>query len=378
MPSLSQYRLMLHDYGNTSGEAKKIQSARIIEETWFDDVSAKHAYVYDYYHDKEPLKLKGLKPRKDKNKLPLDIKYIIASSQTYDKDEITYHIQLKPNQKCNVPYYDKMFGRYDATFPVGLYIDIPDEKGVYNKWLVVGKANSYDPMIPTFHILPCNKIIQYIYENKKYQIAGVLRSQNSYNSGVWTDYLTTSVEDQQKFIVPLNDETECIYYNQRMIIDNYVKTEPRAWVVSKVNRLNSFGLDLVTLAQDKYNEHTDYIEYDLEGNIIGMWADYYSSNIPPTDWQPDEPNFEILYSGASPTLKVGGSYKKFTVSPSTEGAWTYTLNSQDANELLKIITIDDGVKIKFIGDDTYIGEILNITFTSATASTTLDVEILSL
>ena len=171
---------------------------------------------------------------------------------------------------------------------------------------------------------------------------------------------------------------ECIYYNQRMIIDNYVKTEPRAWVVSKVNRLNSFGLDLVTLAQDKYNEHTDYIEYDLEGNVIGMWADYYSSNIPPTDWQPDEPDFEILYSGTSPTLKVGGSYKKFTVSPSTEGTWTYTLNSQDANELLKIIAIDDGVKIKFIGDDTYIGEILNITFTSATASTTLDVEILSL
>lgn len=179
MPSLSTYRI-LHDYGTTSGKAKINQSDSIIEATWWDDVSAKHGYIYDFYHDSSPLKLIDLdNPKKDKNKIPLDVKYIISSSQTYDKDLVTYHIQLRPSQKCNVPYYDEMFGRYDATFPVGLYIDLPNTKGKYDRWLIVDKANYYDTMVPTYHILPCNKIIQYIYENQKYQIAGVLRSQNS-------------------------------------------------------------------------------------------------------------------------------------------------------------------------------------------------------
>lgn len=378
MPSLSNYRLLLHDYGNTSGEAKKIQSARIIEETWYDDIAAKHCYVYDYYHDKEPLKLCGLNPRKDKKKIPLDIKYIISSSQTYEKDPVTYHIQLKPSQKCNVPYYEEMFGRYNATFPVGLYIDIPDEKGVYNKWLVVDKANYYDTQFPTYQILPCNKIIQYICENKKYQIAGVLRSQNSYNSGIWHDHIETVTEDQQKFVVPLNDETELLYYDQRMILDNNVKTEPRTWQISKVNRLQSFGLCLITLAQNKFDEHKDYIELDNNGKVIGMWANYYSSNIPPTDWTNKEPSPEIHYSGISPQIKVGGSYKKFTIEPSMEGTWNFTIDSQDANELIKTIDIEDGIKAKFIGDDTYINKVLTITFTSATATATLDVDILGL
>lgn len=179
MPSLSTYRI-LHDYGTTSGKAKINQSDSIIEATWWDDVSAKHGYVYDFYHDKTPLKLTDLdSPHKDKDKIPLDVKYIISSSQTYDKDTVTYHIQLRPSQKCNVPYYDEMFGKYDATFPVGLYIDLPNKTGSYDRWLIVDKANYYDTMVPTYHILPCNKIIQYIYENQKYQIAGVLRSQNS-------------------------------------------------------------------------------------------------------------------------------------------------------------------------------------------------------
>ncbi len=46
-------------------------------------------------------------------------------------------------------------------------------------------------------------------------------------SGIWTDHITTTTEDQYKFAVPLNRDTEKLYYNQRIIIDNKVLSEPR-------------------------------------------------------------------------------------------------------------------------------------------------------
>lgn len=384
MITLDKYRSLLVKDGATVGNARKEQSSAIIEATWWDDVSAKHAYIYDYYHDDKPLEMYNLKPWKAKGKTPIDIKYIIDASQTFSKDQVTYHIQLKPSQECNVDYYKEMFERYDAKFPVGLYIDIPNEKGVYNKWLIVDIANFYDTMVPTFQVLPCNKIIQYIYGNKKYQIASVLRSQNSYNSGIWRDRVQTIVEDQQKFIVPLNDETELLFYDQRMIIDNFVKTEPRAWRISKVNRLSSFGCCLITLAQNKFNEHTDYIEYDDSGNIIGMWADYYKSDITPTDWEQEKTKtLTITHAGLLPEIKVGGSYKKFIVTSNeeenVEGVWSYEIDSEDASELVKTMELPEGIKIKFLGDDSYLDKNLTITFTSVDGiSASIDVDIVSL
>lgn len=180
MPKLSTYKQTLGHYGKSSGEAKKIQSDMIMEQTWDRDISAKVAYLYDCKHDDEPTKLRNLNSNKSSLKIPIDIKYLVNGSQTFDKDPITYHIQFKPSQECNVPYYTEYFEeRYDSIFPLGLYIDIPDSKGKYNRWLVVDKANYYDPQFPTFEILSCDKVFHWIFEGNKYQMAGVLRSQNS-------------------------------------------------------------------------------------------------------------------------------------------------------------------------------------------------------
>ena len=88
-------------------------------------------------------------------------------------------------------------------------------------------------------------------------------------SGIWSHDKETTPQDQQKFVVPLNRMTENIYYDQRMIIDAPVLTEPRTWIVSKVNRIAANGLVHVTLAQSKFNAHTDYIETDGDGNVYG-------------------------------------------------------------------------------------------------------------
>jgi hypothetical protein len=68
-----------------------------------------------------------------------------------------------------------------------------------------------------------------------------------------------------------------------MLIDAPVLTEPRAWVITKMNRITAKGLAEATLAQDKYDEHKDFIEIDDYGNVIGMWADYYDGSVAPRE-----------------------------------------------------------------------------------------------
>lgn len=202
------------------------------------------------------------------------------------------------------------------------------------------------------------------------------------NSGVWQDYKVESVEDQQKFIVPLNRETEKLYYDQRMIVDARVLTEPRTWRITKVNRLSPNGLVRITLAQDRFNHHTDYIEKDIDGNVIGFWANYYDNGdvTPIAPIIPSSKIYSIVTcSGLKPDIKAGGNYKKFTVTFYNEdeviqyrtGHWTYTIDGIDVSS--KITTLDstestdvaiNQVKAKLEADDNLIGKILTVGFES--------------
>ena len=391
MPLYDLYRTILGEH--TTGEFRRFQSQDIINHTWWNDFSSQVAYLYDWYHDlKSPdaHKLRDLSPQEDDQKIPIDIKYLTNSSQTYSKDVITYHIQLRPTQKCNVDYYDALFGRYNAIFPVGLYIDIQDNQGNYNKWLIVGLANYYDPMFSTYEVLPCDMVFQWIFENTKISMSGVLRSQNSYNSGIWTDNKITAIQDQQKFIVPINQESQNLFYNQRMIIDSCVDSEPRAWVISKVNRIANNGLVQCTLAQDRYDQNYDYIERAEDGRIIGMWADYYSNGIIPQQNTEQDEQSEIRavieYSGfQNYQLKIGGNFRTFSVYffdkegnelDYRSGFWTYQMDGSDSKELISEVSTEseNAIKIKFIGDDTYIGNKLIISFTTDDNKITTNVE----
>ena len=179
MPSFDLYK-KINDAPTTNGQVRKNMSDQVMDITWWEDIASRAAYLYDFYHDDEPTVLRDLHPDESYEKVPIDIKFVHHTSQTYDKDAVTFHIQLRPFQECNVEYYDEFFGeRYGSIWPLGLYCDIPDEKWQYNRWLIVDKANFYGTQFPTYEILPCDKIIQYMFNGYKHQIAGVLRSQNS-------------------------------------------------------------------------------------------------------------------------------------------------------------------------------------------------------
>lgn len=160
----------------------KHASDMVMENTFSRDGQYQIGYLYDYYHDvgTDKLRLYNLNPAEDENKIPIECKMVAHTSQTYNKDSVTFHLQFKPSQRCNVPYYDESLAKpYDAMFPIGLYIDLMDDKDQYNRWLIVNTANYWNVNFPTYEVLQCDRVYQWIDKGKKYQCAGVMRSQNS-------------------------------------------------------------------------------------------------------------------------------------------------------------------------------------------------------
>lgn len=189
MPSFDLYK-KIHGSG-TNGEVRKRISDDLMETTWNEDIQSRVVYQFDMYHDPYPRCLNNCKPTKDM--IPLDIKYIRHQSQTLAKDQVTYHLQMRPSQRMNVPYYQDYIDKYGTQWPLGEYVLIPDNKGSYNRWLIVDEADINDPQFSTYEILRCDYTFQYVMNGRKCEVAGVLRSQNSYNSGIWTDFKLTSV-----------------------------------------------------------------------------------------------------------------------------------------------------------------------------------------
>jgi hypothetical protein len=105
-------------------------------------------------------------------------------------------------------------------------------------------------------------------------------------------------------------------------------------------------LTKLKFTQETYNPSTD--NYEL------MLADYYSNNIIPecSDTEhKSNPTAVIAYSGNSPTIKVGGSYKVFTPVFDNESVtvdkWTISDDKGDISSDTTNYTIEyDGDKLK--------------------------------
>lgn len=394
MPSLQTARRVANAKNNgakTIGQIYKEESDWAMEQTWDNDIQSKICYIYDFYHDDQPRLAEGM-TYENTTKTRIDAKFIVKSYQSMDKDQVDYYIQFKPTQKTHFSEGDELYyfetdyrKKYHNDNFIGLFIDIPNDENIYEKWMILRTepANQF----PKYLILKCNYELMWIENNGtekiKRRMWSVLKMQSSYNSGLWTDLRFTSQENQDKVWLPLNPITEKIWYtnesskNMRVLVSSFTDNAI-AWQISKVENAQPLGVQKLTLYQDFFDQHRDYIEKDENGNIIGMWASYFDSEIAPTD--PDTPttppsSITARISASTSTIKVGGSYKNLTVNLfndfnediTTEYAdatftWTCSIDNEDWTDKVtwRASAEYNQKKVKFPSDTSVIGKILSV------------------
>ena len=388
------HRKRMKSQGNTLGQIRKEQSDLIMEQTWSGDIQSKICYIYDYFHDDSP-HLKDHMTYDNTTKTKIDAKFIVSSYGSITKDQVAYHLMFKPSQPVEFSegdelyYFETDYRKYwGINFPTGLFVDIPNEKKVYEKWLILTMEQGNQFI--KYNILPCNYLFEWVETNGqnryKRRMWGCDRQQLSYDAGTWIDRYFNSVNNVEKAYLPLNSITENINYvgedgnNQRMIISAKIK-HPLVWKLTKLENTKPIGILQLTFSQSEFNEHSDYIETDENGNIIGMWADY-NSGIEPTDPDTPSPTPSSAYgkiTASTSTIKVGGSYKTITLklynsdneevtdnySASTFDWNCYVTDDNEMTDLSDLVTWLDGSKfnqkkIKFPDNRDYLGKLLNV------------------
>lgn len=412
MPSLETARRIASTKNNgakTIGQIYKEQSDFAMEQLWWNDLQSKVAYIYDWKHDDQP-EIKDHMTYENTTKTRIDIKFSMKSHSSLDQDQPEFYCQFKPSQKLEFEEGDELYyyeteyhQKYGSEFPVGMMLDIPDDRGIYRKWLICERelANQF----PKYLILPIDYQFMWLEkdEDKIYRrkMWGVNRSQKSYTIGTYTDRVYTRPDNQQKALLPLNPITESIWYtdnddeSMRMVISAKTK-HPVVWKVTKYETAQPLGILTLTLYQNYWNEHTDYIEKDENGNIIGMWADYFKSSIAPTDPSTPTPtpsSITAKISASTSTIKVGGSYKNLTVNLFNDSnedittkyadatiSWSCSIDNEDWTDKVtwRDSTEFNQKKLKFPNDAAVIGKILTVKCTIEKDDATIESESISL
>ena len=130
MPSLQTARRVANAKNNgakTIGQIYKEQSDELMEWTWDNDIQSKVCYIYDYFHDNQPDKNVGM-TYENTTKTKIDVKFIVKTYQSIDKDQVEYYIQFRPSQKVWFEESDELYyfetdyrQKYGIQdFPIGL------------------------------------------------------------------------------------------------------------------------------------------------------------------------------------------------------------------------------------------------------------------
>lgn len=230
-----------------------------------------------------------------------DAKFIIDTRRAISGDEEVYKLQFRPHVKV----------------PVGSYVDVPNDIGELERWLII--LDDHQPQFPMYYILKCNWILKWVYEGKVYKCECVQRTQSSYNSGLWTDYTFTSVENQTIMWLPTTHYTQTLSYNQRLLINDEGRKIPIAWELSKVLDTIPIGITRLTFKQVQADLHADCAKYGLANFCPYQGACETCKLSEPVyiDAGLDAPVEEkhlgkIIYNGKDSSIRVGGSAKTLT------------------------------------------------------------------
>ena len=360
---LDSYKVRMAALGSYEGEARRKNSQKIMDASWKRDAATKPVYVKWVQS--------GL-PVVDDDDIPVYAKFNAKSYHNITGDEVAYLLQFR---------LEDMKERSDIR--VGSYVQIENEMEQPEWWLIV----HYDdrPQFRQFSILKCTWVYKWVSriggKRRVYECLGAPRKQNSYNSGVWLDYTTQTVENQEVLWLPTNDDTRTILYDTKFLKSSPGRYPPLKWSITKIEDTASDGISRFTMAQGQFDPAKDNAEL--------MIADYWESAVEPEIFETEEvPTFadlEITYSG-KPAVRAGGGYKKFTLKSLIDGKLVdvtedvvWTLNFSDG-DLAQLVSSEDRnvFKVKCLADYSLIGKTFTITATSEQSSTSLICEVISL
>lgn len=290
------YNARIKALGEYEGQAKRNNSQKIMDVSWKRDTATRPVYV-KWVNS-------GLPSVNDDDEV-LYAKYNVKTYHNITGDAVAYLLQFR---------LDDMKNRKDIR--VGSYVQIYNEMDEPEWWLIV----HYDdrPQFRQFSILKCTWTYKWVStvdgRRKVYECLGAPRKQNSYNSGVWLDYTTQTVENQEVMWLPTNSDTQTILYDTKFLKSEAGRMPPLAYKVSKIEDTGTRGITRFTMTQEQYDPARD--------NADLLIANYYDSVVEPEISIPEEiptiSDFEIVYSG-SPAVKAGGSFKKFTLKQYVDG-----------------------------------------------------------
>ena len=318
------YKSRMAHRGSNMSEMLRMQSNMVIEQTWNNDPNARQVYVVKVD--------RGLPTVTDKHEL-VDVKFNVNTYQSITSDEVAYMLQFRHGEEKRHPEIN-----------IGSYVYMEDEDGEWKWWLICHLDER--PQFRQYQILECNWTFGWVFNGKIYHCLGVQRVQQSYNSGSWDGDRLTFVDNITSAWLPTNDDTLTIGYNQRFLISDPRRRPCIAWSTSKIEDTQPEGLTKLKFTQETFNPNTDNEEL--------MLADYYSSDILPetSDIETElKSTAAITYSGTTPTIKVGGSYKIFTPVFGDESVtvdrWMVSNENGDISADIENYTMEyDGEKLK--------------------------------
>lgn len=316
------YKSRMAHRGATQSEMLRMQSNMVIEQTWDRDPNYRRVYVVKV--------TRGLPTVTDKHEL-IDVKFNVDTYQKVGSDEPAYHLQFRHGAE-----------KHNSDIGVGSYVYMEDEDGEWKWWLITGLDER--PQFRQYSINECNWKFGWIVDGKIYYHLGILRKGSSTREADENSY-TSIVNGNVVVWMATNAETQTVGHDQRFLISDAGRMPPLCYSVATISDTMPVGITKFVMSQSTFDANHD--------NADLMLANYWANGV-----EPVEPDIEeelagtatIDYSGTTPTVKVGGSWKTFTPVFSEEGAtvdrWLISDENGDISDNANYTIERDGEKLK--------------------------------
>ena len=341
------YKSRMAHRGANMSEMLRMQSNMVIEQTWMNDPNARRVYV---------VKVSSGLPKVTERHELVDVKFNVDTYQKANADEPSYHLQFRHGAEKRNP-----------DIAVGSYVYMADEDGEWKWWLIVGLDER--PAFRQYSIIETNWKFGWIVDGKIYYHRGILRNGSSTREADVNSY-TATVNGNVICWMATNAETQTIGHDQRFLISDAGRMPPLCYSVATISDSMPIGITKFVMSQTTFDSTHD--SADL------MLADYYSSSVEPIE---SDIVTELVgaaaisYSGAKPTIKVGGSWKIFTPAFSVEGTtverWVVSDEDGDVGDDANYTIERDGelLKIKVAQNYYLIGKVLIVQVVGSDGST---------